>query len=152
MAESKVTVKNKVLNKLLKSLKGTAAVKVGILGDHDRRDDSLSNATIGAIHEFGFGVPMRSFLRQPLIDNVNTALEENLDVKIDQVAEDESFEPLLKKIGLISEEVVRSAFDTGGNGKWPKWINPGYMNNTGQLLVDTTQLRDSISSAVILSE
>lgn len=149
MAESKVTVVSEKLDNLLKAFKKVPTVKVGIMGESDTRSDGLSNATIGAIHEFGFGVPMRSFLRMPLISGLSETIEENLDVKIDAVADEGSVEPLMRKIGIMSEELVRKAFDTGGNGKWPKWTTPGYTNNTGQLLVDTQQLRDSITSAVL---
>lgn len=149
MAEVKYYVDNKKLNKLLKAFDKVPLIKVGIMGDDNSRTDGLSNATIGAIHEFGFGrVPMRSFLRVPLVDNLNTAIEEQLDVKIDAVVEGGSLQPLMKKIALIAEQVVLNAFDTQGNGKWPKWIDPGYMNNTGQILVDTQQLRNSITSTV----
>lgn len=152
MADQKIILNTKKLDKLIKSFKDVPEIRVGVMGENDSRGDGLSNATIGAIHEFGFGVPMRSFLRHPLIYNLNAYLEEQLDVKIDAVVEGESLEPLAKKMGIIAETVVQDAFGTGGFGKWPAWITPGYSNNTGMLLIDSSQLRNAITSAVIIDK
>lgn len=146
----KVEVKMKNLKDLIEALSGDPKVRVGVLGDSNKRGDGLSNATIGSFHEFGLGVPQRSFLRRPLIDNMDKAVEKSVvpeDLEI--MTETRSLVPFMEKLGVIAEQVVQEAFDTGGNGKWPKWITPGYTNNTGMLLVDTQQLRNSISSEVI---
>lgn len=146
----KVEINTKNLDRLAKAFKQMPKTRVGIMGDTDARGDGLSNATIGAIHEFGHGVPQRSFLRQPLIDGLNDAIEEGVDtVEVEEIIESGTLVPFFKKLGIIAETVVNNAFNTGGNGKWPKWITPGYKNNTGMLLVDTQQLQDSITSVVV---
>ena len=65
-----------------------------------------------------------------------------------EVVKEGTMLPWLKKLAVIGEKIVLEAFATGGDGKWPKWKTKGYKNNTGQILVDTTQLRDSITSDI----
>jgi len=48
---------------------GSAYVLVGIQGsegDAEHRDDGLTNLALGTIHEFGLGVPRRSFIRDAI--------------------------------------------------------------------------------------
>lgn len=142
---------DKGLTNLVKALKGELPkVKVGILGNGSSRPDKASNAGIGRNHEFGLGVPQRSFLRMPINEHFQSALDSsdafNPDVA-KEVIRTASIRPWLMKVGIIAEEVIREAFATGGYGKWQKH-KPGYQNNTGQILVDTQQLRNSITSEV----
>ena len=113
---------------------------------------TITNATLGAIHEFGTTkMPMRSFLRMPISSQLQSRLENASAFDreaVKQVIKEKSFAHWLSKIATIAEDIVRDAFDTGGFGKWPKWKTKGYENNTGQLLVDTQQLRNSITSEV----
>jgi len=44
-------------------------VTAGIHTDDDARDDGESNASIGMMHEFGLGVPQRSFMRSAFDEN-----------------------------------------------------------------------------------
>lgn len=146
----KVEVNMKKLEDLIEALSGNPKVRVGIMGDSNKRKDGLSNATIGAIHEFGHGVPQRSFIRRPLIDGLDQAVQASIGPgDLEQMTDEKSLVPFVRKIGIIAEEVIQTAFDTGGNGKWPKWITPGYSSNTGNILVDSGQLRDSITSVVV---
>lgn len=147
---AKVTFKDKGLKNLTKALGDVPKAKVGVLQAKNSRQDGETNASIGIRHEFGIGVPKRSFLRAPLIANLAGDLQAQ---RIDQAAVDEAvksgtLEELVRKIGLVGEQTVRNAFMTEGDGKWPAHA-PGYTNNTGMILSDTTQLRDSISSEVI---
>lgn len=145
----------KPLERLLKSLKGNIPeVRVGILGDKDARTkgNAKSNATIGAKHEFGSAeVPQRSFLRVPITEHMQEYLDKSGFFDKDalsKVITNASLIVWVKKIGLIAETIVADGFASGGFGKWAKWRNPNYTNNTGQILVDTQQLRNSISSEV----
>lgn len=138
------------LEDFIKALKGNPKARVGIMGDSDQRSDGLSNATIGAIHEFGHGVPQRSFLRVPLIDGLNEAVEQSITPDdLTEIVDNKSLVPFIRKIGIVAEGVVDNAFMTGGNGKWPKWTTPGYQNLTGKLLVNTEELSKSITSVVV---
>lgn len=140
------------LDQILAAFKGKLpVVKIGILGSSDGRSKGGSNAEIGMKHEFGIGVPRRSFLRQPIIENLDAYLLKSKAFDKETLAEvvrSHSVLPWLKKVGIVAESIVQDAFDTGGFGKWAPW-SPGYSSNTGNLLVDTQQLRNSISSEVV---
>jgi phage gpG-like protein len=154
-----VTLNIKGLDQLVKALKQKPPVaRVGILGDKGLRTakegekNFQTNAEIGAAHEFGTStIERRSFLRVPISDNLEKEMENSgaLDKQtLDAVIKQGSVIPWVKKIAVLAEGIVAKAFATGGFGEWPAWKNPGYMNNTGQLLIDTKQLRDSITSEV----
>lgn len=142
---------NKALLQLLKALKDSAPVaRVGVLGGKDLRKNSDSNATIGRKHEFGEdGMKQRSFLRMPLIDQMQNALDKT-NAFTEEVAKDVikkgSFVEWVRKLGMVGEEVIAEAFRTTGFGKW----TPSNMafKKVHQTLVETQQLRDSITSEV----
>lgn len=162
--ENTVQLNTKALDKLIRVFKGEMpTVRVGILGQHNTRTMQVqkasgkfntvtsSNAEIGAAHEFGTSkVPQRSFLRMPLTEKLNGEITKAggyKDETIKQVIRDGSIRVYMQKIAALAEAVVLDAFRTGGFGKWAPH-KPGYTNNTGQILIDTQQLRDSISSEV----
>lgn len=160
MSES-VTLNVKGLDQLMKALKAKPpTTHVGILGGGkaNRSSDggkgkTPTNAEIGAAHEFGApsrGLPIRSFLRAPIADRLQKEMEKsgalNKDVLAD-VLKQGTVVPWMQVIAILAEGIVAEAFDTGGFGKW-KAHAPGYTNNTGDILVDTKQLRDSITSEV----
>lgn len=153
------TVNVKGIENLLKALKGKPPkARVGVLGSKVNRGNDGSgksqqtNADIGARHEFGLGnMPQRSFLRVPIAENLdkymaNTGFTDEESLK--QVIKDGSLKPWLKQIAVLAEAIVSDAFDSGGFGKWPAWKTPGYTNQANQILVDTQQLRNSITSEV----
>jgi phage gpG-like protein len=125
-------------------------IKIGVLGDGQARSGGQgpSNAEIGAIHEFGSAG--RSFLRVPLMDELSPALERDgifSKKTMKEVLEKGTIEPLFTTIAIVAEGVVLKGFDTGGYGKW----KPSNMDRkkVHQTLVETTQLRDSITSEVV---
>jgi hypothetical protein len=152
--EDTVTLNVKGLDQILKALKSNPPVaRVGILGStNSRSSKGSSNATIGAAHEFGTTtIPQRSFLRVPLTENLSKQIESSgaLDKNVlADVIKSGTVVPWLKKITVLAEKIVLGAFDSQGYGKWPSWKNPSYSNNTGMVLVDTQQLRNSITSEV----
>lgn len=126
------------------------SIKVGILGDKNARRDQNSNATIGAKHEFGLdGMPIRSFLRIPIADNLQVYLEKagafNKAV-IAKIFAEKNLLGWMKAIAVVAENIVQDAFKTGGFGKW----TPSNMKykKTHQTLVETQQLQRSITSEV----
>lgn len=159
--------KDKLNTKGLDELEGILrrqgiTVKVGILGnagpregeggsDQEEDDDAIDNAGIGLVHEFGTeNIAQRSWLRMPLIEKFDKALKDAgaFNKKtIDKVIREKSFETMAKKMGIVAEEVIQKAFDTGGFGKW-KPSNFSLKKNN-QTLVETQQLRDSVSSEVV---
>lgn len=152
-----VTLTTPGLDKLLKALKAKPPVaRVGILGDKGQRTTKSdeknlpTNAEIGAAHEFGTTkLPMRSFLRVPISDNLGKEMEKSgmLDKNaLNEVVQSGSLLPWMQKVAIIAEGCVADAFDTGGNGKW-KPSDMKYKENQ-QTLVETQQLRNSITSEV----
>jgi hypothetical protein len=129
-------------------------LRVGILGSKAARNAKKgdnSNATIGASHEFGTStLPMRSFLRQPLSDNLEAYLKASgaYDEKvIMDMIKHGTINEWMKKVGVTAESVVADAFSSGGFGKWMP-SNMAHKENH-QTLVETQQLRNSITSEVV---
>lgn len=155
------TVNVEGLNSLLKALKGPPPqARVGILGGKDARKAAQGekavpgNAEIGAAHEYGSpskGIPQRSFLRVPISDHLQKKMDGSglfTEDTTKQVINSKSVVPWLKTVAILAEDIVKEAFQTKGFGKWAPWKIPGYTSKTGDILVDTTQLRDSIVSEV----
>jgi phage gpG-like protein len=149
-----VTIQVRGLDALLKALKGRQPkARVGILGSKAfRKGLGPTNAEIGAAHEFGTSsLPQRSFLRIPLHDHLEKEMQRsNLfsPVVLANVVKNKNVIPWLEQMAIAAEAVVADAFDSGGFGKWPAWSNPSYKNATGMVLVDSQQLRNSITSEV----
>lgn len=148
-----VVVNTKNLDKLIKILKKkVTTIQVGILGGGQQRSgkNTVSNATIGSYHEFGTSkLPRRSFLREPISDQLPSRLENSgaFDKEVlKKVMESGDTIPWLEKIAVLAEGIVADAFDTGGFGKWI----PSNMKDkkNQQTLVETTQLRNSITSII----
>jgi hypothetical protein len=152
MAED-IVLDTKALDAFVKSLTGELPkIKIGILGAKDARDDDGSNASIGYKHEFGAeGMPQRSFLRMPLTTQLDSKIESSAEFtesKLREIIRTKSILPWVQTIATLAEQTVLEAFASGGFGKWKKHAK-GYENNTGMILVDTTQLRESITSEVV---
>lgn len=129
--------------------------KVGVLGDRNARPEKgKTNAEVGVKHEYGLdGLPIRSFLRMPLTTKFEKKLKESPNFrpeKFNKVVEEKSLEEYIRGMGLVGEDVVRDAFDTGGFGEW----TPSNMarKNNHQTLVETQNLRNSITSEVVLDK
>lgn len=140
------------LDWFIAGLKGKLpVVRVGILNDSPRGSGKEpTNATVGIAHEFGTSkLPQRSFLRMPISERLMKELESKkaFDKNVlAQVVKNKTIEPWMKKVAVAAEAVVAEAFDTGGFGKW----KPSNMSRkkVHQTLVETQQLRNSISSVV----
>lgn len=154
---SKVDLDISGILKLVGALEEVPLVKVGVLGDKDARRSEgggkqPTNAEIGSFHEFGLGQPKRSFLRTPLIDHFEDEAIKAKETLIEQFSSaadtTDGLHDMMNTLGAIGVEVVKTAFDTQGYGKWPKWKTPNYQNNTGKILQDTQQLRESIAHEV----
>lgn len=147
------------LKNLIKALKGTnLRARVGVLGKNASRknegsEQGLTNAEVGAAHEYGTDkLPVRSFLRMPITEQMQKALEKaNFTADtINEAVRTGTLADLLAKIGIIGQGISLEAFDTGGFGKW-KPSNMGH-KKVKQTLVETHQLRDSITSDVVGGE
>lgn len=144
-------------------------VKVGILGNTNERHaqkveetksqykkrikklDAVSdaapvtNAEIGMVHEYGSksrNIPKRSWLKMPLITQSDKLFGEAKQLLHDMC--NENIEKQYKLLGASAEAIIQRAFATSGFGSWKK---PKYRD--GKPLVDTSQLRNSVTSAVV---
>ncbi len=152
------TIELSGLEKLIKAFKKRPPqIKIGILGSstHQSKSKSVTNATIGAAHEFGSparNLPTRSFLRMPLSDYLGKELDKSgvySKEYLENLIKKGTLLPLAKLIAGVALGVVDDAFETEGFGKWPKWKDPNYQNEGGLILTDSGQLRQSISSEVV---
>lgn len=149
--EDEVQIKG--LNQLLKALKAKPpSIRVGIMGSKNQREGSGSNATIGASHELGLGGhPIRSFLRVPITEHLESRMRGSdmlSEETLKEVIRQGTVLPWSQQVAVLAEGIVADAFATGGFGAWAPWKNPNYTNNTGDILKDTQQLSESITSEV----
>jgi phage gpG-like protein len=150
------------LNALVSGISAGYVVKVGIFGKKNSRtkdgkkngeESSMTNAEVGAIHEFGSferHVPQRSFLRMPLTLDAARIIQE-ASVRMLQLLADGKIVLVLQRLGTACEKAVERAFDSGGFGTWEK-LKPSTImrrkKHSTSILIDTSQLRRSIASKV----
>lgn len=154
-----VTLNTLGLQAFKRKLKASAkaSVEVGIFADHaartpkDEFDEGLTNVEIGAKHEFGSireGIPARSFLDMPLRTELPSIVRTDSTDLVTAFVEDGP-KAMLERIGFMGEAAIQEAFDTSGFGTWAP-NNPETVQRKGSSkpLIDTEQLRESISSRV----
>ena len=136
------------------ALEDAFKTRVGILGSKASAShgDGMTNVQIGTIHEFGSitrNIPARSFLRMPLEEHVWEWVKKNKD-KYNRLLETGSLEKWYAALGFEAERIVDEAFSSSGYGRWQK-LKPQTIKRKGSSmpLIDTGQLRASISSQVI---
>jgi len=104
---------------------------------------------VGAYHEYGIGVPKRSFLRSPLAikeREINKELKRQFKAIIEKGKKPE------KALGLVGVEAVNiiiDAFKTGGFGTWlPLSMSTIEAKGSNQILVDSAILKNAVTSVV----
>ena len=125
----------------------TMRAQVGVFSEHDAREDGGSNASIGADHEFGVpenNLPMRSFLRAPLMTKVDVSGIDWADKVMRNPKQ------ALEVLGNIGVETVDEAFASGGFGEWPD-IQERTKKRKGfdSILIETADLRGSVASRAV---
>jgi len=121
-------------------------------------ESSLTNADIGLIHEKGSpvnNIPRRSFLEVPLTMKMPGEMGK-LGTWFSDSFKAGSIELVYKRLAKVAEGIVLQAFPTSGYGTWPALKRgstqiAGYGKHGGDEahLIDTGQLRQSISSRVV---
>ena len=111
--------------------------------------DGQTVAQVGAQHEYGAGVPRRSFLRVPFTtkrDELSTAIARQFE---DVFQRGKSAEQALGLIGTVAVNISKGAFTTRGYGEWPD-ITQATKDAKGssQVLVDNKILAGSITYVV----
>lgn len=154
-----IEIKTTGLDALIRALKKVPRVRVGVLaGATPRAPDpsgevvsAPTNATIGFRHEFGTStLPVRSFLRLPLSTQLQRYLAKSGTLSpttLKAVVKSGNMVPWLQRVGVVAEAIVADAFDSGGFGTWVP-SNMDFKKNH-QTLVETQQLRNSITSEVV---
>lgn len=131
---------------------GRASVAVGLPSEKvggEVYGNGETVISVGAAHEYGAGVPRRSFLRAPF--QINKGI---MDAAIaDQFrAVAEKGRPVDKALGLVgftATNIVSDAFVTRGFGTWPDISQlTKDIKGSSQVLIDTGTLRNSITFVV----
>ena len=96
------------LDRLLSNLNEGFVVKLGIFSDNNSRAEGLTNAEIGAKHEFGSlseNIPRRSFLLDPVVMKKKELIKKAQKVIKDNIAKENGTEKILELIGIAGEAI-----------------------------------------------
>ena len=152
-----IDINDTKLKEMLEKVKQTIGVKVGILGangikivktkDGKESKERLTEATLGAIHEYGSkkrNIPSRSFLRMPIQKEFRNKIVKNSKFK--DALQRMTIEEINGHIGETSVAIVNEAFATGGFGEWaPLAEETIKRKGSDMILVDTGDLEHSIT-------
>ena len=128
----------------------THEVNVGIAQDIGQYPNGEKIVDVGRRHEFGIGVPRRSFLRMPFIEKQNI-IDKAIATSWKKITDGKS--TALKEfgiLGIIGQNISKDAFATAGFGKWEK-LKPATVKAKGsaEILLDTSKLVQSITNWVV---
>lgn len=116
------------------------------------KSSSMTNAEIGLIHEKGSlskHIPRRSFLEMPLTTQLPKFMSK-LGKKLMATISEENLKSSYKELAIIGEGIVLRAFGSSGFGSWaPNAPSTIASKGSSRPLIDTAQLRQSISSKVV---
>ena len=133
--------------KVFKEIKVIAdhSVMVGVPKDVGMYPNGQTVEEVGTKHEFGLGVPRRSFLRMPFSKErptINKFIKHSWE-KITEGRGNALTE--LNKLGQLGESISRDAFKSQGYGDW-KELDPRTIAAKGssKILQDTGKLVQSI--------
>lgn len=144
-----------LMRKVRDAAKG-ARVKVGVIGDEaaaQHNGGGMTVADIASYHEFGIGVPQRSWLRE-WIDEDMAEIKRLLRESAFYVVKRGS--PVwveLDRFGVYAVGSIQARM-ASGPGSWQELAESTVIRKTGRLgdrtarLIDTGQLRSSITYAV----
>ncbi len=148
---SRTNYDNKALTKLISQLRQLekTTVQVGIFSDRATRrgGTSVDNPTLGTKHEFGVGVPIRSWLRMPLGSRFKARMDATGSAQYIETLTEDGPVAVAELVAAEAEGQIQDAFDSGGFGVWPKWRG-NYQSATGRILDDTSQMRNAVSSRI----
>ena len=128
----------------------THEVNVGITQDVGQYPNGEKIVDVGKRHEFGIGVPRRSFLRMPFIEKQNI-IDTAIVTSWKKITDGKS--TALKEfgiLGIVGQNISKDAFATSGFGKWEK-LKPSTVKAKGsdEILLDTSKLVQSITNWVV---
>ena len=156
---TRVTIDMGQLEAIHNTLLAKYVTRVGILGSKTNRRGkaNATNAGIGLVHEKGSlsrHIPRRSFIEMPMVIKSDELLKSRNALWDDFITAGEHTHARLKvaykKLGQFAENIIQKAFESGGFGRWaPDSAGTITRNRSSQPLIDTAQLRRSITSDVV---
>lgn len=148
----RVNFDNSGFNIIKEALKDSYKTRVGLLGSDGSKDrDGLTNAEIGRIHEFGSitrNIPRRSWLRKPLEDHLMSWVKSHTE-EYKQCMEKGDLKKWYSMLGIEAERIIGEAFESGYDWKPLSPITIARKKGSDKILIDTSQLRRSVSSKVL---
>ena len=143
-SEVKHTKRDGGIDGVVKRTKNSA-LKIGLLsglGEHPNSDEGLTIPEVGAINEFGAGVPERPFIRQTIANNITKYNRMRRDllsaIILGKITVD-------KAIAVLGEALQADVVATINN-----WQDPPnsevtiFLKGSSQPLVDTGTMKQSI--------
>ena len=128
----------------------THEVNIGIAQDIGQYPNGEKVVDVGRRHEFGIGVPRRSFLRMPFIVKQKT-IDKAIATSWKKITDGKS--TALKEfgiLGIIGQNISKDAFASGGFGKWKKLKeSTEKAKGSTEILLDTSKLVQSITNWVV---
>lgn len=134
--------------KQMKIAKKTA-IKVGLPSDVGSYENGASILQVGSAHEYGLGVPRRSFIRVPM-DKEKAKIKNALEAGFKSVVNGGDVIQNLNKVGLIAQNISQTAFKNQGYGQW-KALDENTIAQKGssKILFDTGRLVQSVSFWIV---
>ena len=163
------------LEDMKRAVGDTYRARVGVLGGDARQDAHLqnqkfknntaatrrtpggqtdiSNAELMLLMVFGVlsrNIPARDPLFTPIIKHRRELIQSLGSGSMRAAFKAGDYEKMFKLLGIAGEAIVQQAFETSGDGTWPPNA-PSTIAAKGssQPLIDTAQLRKSVSSDVV---
>ena len=134
-------------NALLKS-KGFKAARGASKGDQ-----SISNAELMLLMIFGVlsrNIPALEPLFTPIIKHRRELMQSLGSGAMRAAFQAGDYEKMFKLLGIAGEAIVQQAFETSGDGTWaPNAPSTIAAKESSQPLIDTAQMRKSVSSDVV---
>ena len=130
------------------------AIKVGLPKDKSSGKIYENGETVievGVKHEYGIGVPQRSFLRVPFRKK-EKEIQKAFKISYEKIANEGSdTKQQLEKLGVFLQMVSREAFKNNGYGTWQELSERTLKAKSPKTkpLIDTGTLKNSITYEVI---
>ncbi|WP_373073911.1 hypothetical protein [Sulfurimonas sp.] len=139
------------LNHITEQLKiaKKTAIKVGLPADVGNYQNGASILQVGSAHEYGLGVPRRSFIRLPM-EKEAAKIKKALESGFKSVMSGGDVIPNLNKVGIIAQNISKTSFKNQGYGQW-RDIKEETKNRKGSssILFDTGRLVQSVTFWVV---
>lgn len=134
--------------KQMKIAKKTA-IKVGLPSDVGSYQNGASILQVGSAHEYGLGVPRRSFIRVPM-EKEQAKIKAALEAGFKNVMNGGDTVTNLNKVGLIAQNISQAAFKNQGYGKWSAiQDSTKAKKGSSKILFDTGRLVQSVTYWVV---